>query len=309
MNMREALPGSGIEAKTAGLRARIEQRLAELTPGDPAPAKLADAMRYCLLAPGKRARAILAILTTVHCGGTVEDGLTGACALEMVHASSLILDDLPVMDDASLRRGKPTCHLVYGQATAMLAAISLMNRAFAIASSDSRLPSDRRVEVVGVLAKAIGTDGLAGGQEGDLHGTALEGACAVEWIHARKTGALFAAATEIGAVAAGALNRRRAFAEFGLKLGLAFQAYDDLLDARATVAMIGKDTGHDGQKATLVSLLGFEGALAQADGQMRAALACVPDLDTGERGLAHFVAGLTAQMRTPLGSSLKPAAV
>jgi geranylgeranyl diphosphate synthase, type II len=306
MSVRESTPETSVERRLAALQARIEQRLAVLTPGEPAPAKLGEAMRYSLLAPAKRARALLTILTAIHCGGTVEDALDGACALEMVHASSLILDDLPAMDDASLRRGKAACHRVYGEATALLAAITLMNRAFRISADDTQLPPDRRVQVVAILAKSIGSDGLTGGQEGDLNGTALDGIAAVEWIHARKTGALFAAATEIGAVAAGATNRRTAMADFGMKLGLAFQAYDDLLDARAASAAIGKDTARDGAKTTLVGLLGFDAALCRADGQMQAALACVPDLDRGERWLAHYVGGLTALMRTPLGLGAHP---
>jgi geranylgeranyl diphosphate synthase, type II len=301
MNVRDSTPETGIVARLASVRARVEQHLAELTPGEPSPARLADAMRYSLLAPAKRARAILAILTAVHCGGNEDDALRGACALEMIHASSLILDDLPAMDDARLRRGKATCHRVFGEATAVLAAIALMNRAFAIAAGDPRLPPGRRVLVVEILARSIGTDGLTGGQEGDLHGTGMSGPAGVEWVHARKTGALFAAAAEIGAVAAGTVERRAAMSTFGMNLGLAFQAYDDLLDARAVSTKVGKDTGRDGKKATLVGLLGFDRALASADVQMRAALACLPDLDSGEPQLAHYVAELTAQLRVPLG--------
>jgi geranylgeranyl diphosphate synthase, type II len=301
MSARFSTTETGIEARLDALRTRIEDKLAEATPGEPSPDRLAAAMRYCLLAPAKRARPLLAILTALHCGGSEEHALTSACALEMIHASSLILDDLPAMDDAGLRRGRATCHRVYGEATAVLAAIALMNRAFAVVSDDARLPTDRRVQVVEILSRSIGTDGLTGGQEADLHGTDIAGAAAVEWIHARKTGALFAAATEIGAAVAGASDRRAAMHAFGMKLGLAFQAYDDLLDARAASGSVGKDTGRDGQKATLVGLLGFDGALANADAQMRSALACVTDLDQGERWLAHYVAGLTAQLRAPLG--------
>jgi geranylgeranyl diphosphate synthase, type II len=307
MNVRESMSGTGFAAKLDALRAIIDVRLSEITPGAPSLPRLTDAMRYSLLAPAKRARAVLTLLSAVHCGGTMEDALSGACALEMVHASSLILDDLPAMDDAALRRGKATCHRVYGEATAVLAAIALMNRGYDVVANDQLLPPDRRVRIVGILTRAIGTDGLTGGQEGDLHGSGVEGAGGVEWIHARKTGALFAAATEIGAVAAGALDRQAAMHAFGMKLGTAFQAYDDLLDARAVEAAVGKDTGRDTGKATLVGLLGFDAALADADAQMQAARACVPDLETGERWLAHYIEGLTAQMRAPLGMAPLPA--
>ncbi len=294
-------PDPGFEAKLATLRALVECRLDALTPGGPAPRRLADAMRHSLLAPAKRARAILTILTAGHFGGGAHDALDAACALEMVHASSLILDDLPAMDDAALRRGLPTCHRAFGEATAVLAAIALMNRGFGVISDDASLPPDRRVQAVSILARSIGTDGLTGGQEGDLHGIELTGADGVTWIHARKTGALFAAATEIGAVVAGRRDRRAAMQAFGMNLGLAFQGYDDLLDVSAASTVVGKDTGRDGDKATLVKLIGFEAALAQADAQMQAALSHVPDLAAGDGMLVGYVAGLTALMRGPLG--------
>ena len=298
-------PDPGFEAKLATVRALVERRLDAITPGEPAPRQLTDAMRHSLLAPAKRARAILTILSAVHFDGAVNDALDAACALEMVHASSLILDDLPAMDDAALRRGLPTCHRAFGEATAVLAAIALMNRGFGVVSDDASLPPDRRVQVVSILARSIGTDGLTGGQEGDLHGIELTGTDGVAWIHARKTGALFAAATEIGAVIAGRIDQRAAMHAFGMNLGLAFQGYDDLLDARAASGVVGKDTGRDGDKATLVKLIGFDSALAQADAQMEAALAQVPDLATGNGMLAAYVAGLTAVMRGPLGLPAK----
>ena len=201
---------NGQQVRIGALREAIERRLDVLTPGEPATAKLADAMRYSLLAPAKRARALLTLLTATHCGGDTDHALDAACAVEMVHASSLILDDLPAMDDATLRRGKPTCHRAYGEATAVLAAIALMNRSYGVVATDERLPPASRTRIVASLAQSIGTDGLCGGQEGDLHGTASTGVAAVDWIHARKTGALFAAAAEIGAIAAGSPNRSSA---------------------------------------------------------------------------------------------------
>ncbi len=300
MNLRFSAHDPGFEARLTGLRAGVERHLDAVTPGEASPQNLADAMRYCLLAPAKRARALLTILSAVHCGAGEDDALNAASALEMVHASSLILDDLPAMDDAALRRGRETCHRVYGEATAVLAAIALMNRAFGLVAEDEELPPDRRVQVIAILARSIGTDGLTGGQEGDLHGVGITGAAGVEWIHARKTGALFAAATEIGAVVAGSSEHRTAMHAFGMNLGLAFQAYDDLLDARAASASVGKDTGRDGSKATLVKLEGFDAALSQADRQMQEALRCAPNLATGEGLLARYVTGLTAMMRGQL---------
>jgi geranylgeranyl diphosphate synthase, type II len=153
----------------ASLRQHTEQRLGDLTPGGPAPARLGDAMRYSLLAPAKRARAVLTQLTAMHWGAEPDRALSGAVALEMVHASSLILDDLPSMDNATLRRGRATCHRVYGEDTSILAAIALMNRAFEVVATDATLDSAVRVRIVAILARSIGPDGLSGGQEGDLH--------------------------------------------------------------------------------------------------------------------------------------------
>jgi geranylgeranyl diphosphate synthase, type II len=281
------------------LRLQTELRLAALTPGGPAPARLAEAMRYSLLAPAKRARAVLAQLTAMHLGAAPAHAMSAAIALEMVHASSLILDDLPSMDDATLRRGRATCHRVYGDATAILAAVALMNRAFEVVAADDTLAPTARVAIVAKLASSIGPDGLTGGQEGDLHGDAAAAdVAAVEWIHARKTGALFAAAAAMGALVAGASGETvKQMEEFGMRLGLAFQAYDDLLDVSAAAETVGKDVARDGQKATLVRLLGLEPARTAADAQMRAALACVPDLDRQPRLLARYVDALMATLK------------
>lgn len=283
------------------LRQQTELRLSELTPGGPAPARLGDAMRYSLLAPAKRARAVLAQLTALHWGADANRALSGAVALEMVHASSLILDDLPSMDDATLRRGRPTCHRIYGEDTSILAAIALMNRAFEVVATDDTLSAATRVRIVAILARSIGPDGLSGGQEGDLHTDATGATVAtVEWIHARKTGALFAAAAAIGSLVAGADDEKVArMDEFGMRLGLSFQAYDDLLDVSAAADTVGKDVARDGDKATLVRLLGLEGARANADAQMQAALSCIPNLDHPPHYLRRYVDALLAALKTP----------
>lgn len=283
------------------LRRQTEQRLSELTPGGPAPARLGDAMRYSVLAPAKRARAVLTQLTAMHWGADANRALSGAVALEMVHASSLILDDLPSMDDATLRRGRAACHRVYGEDTSILAAIALMNRAFEVVATDDTLDASVRVRIVAILARSIGPDGLSGGQEGDLHTDATGATVAtIEWIHARKTGALFAAATAIGSLVAGADDGNvTRMEEFGMRLGLSFQAYDDLLDVSAAAAAVGKDVSRDGDKATLVRLLGLEGARANADAQMQAALCCIPNLDHSPRYLRRYVDELLAALKTP----------
>jgi geranylgeranyl diphosphate synthase, type II len=304
-----------IQSIIVELQTRTEQHLASVTPGGPAPARLGDAMRYSLLAPAKRVRAVLTQLTAMHWGVAAEQALSGAVALEMVHAASLILDDLPSMDDAALRRGRATCHRKFGENTAILAAIALMNRAFEVVASDPRLDAATRIRVVALLARSIGPDGLTGGQEGDLHADAAAATVhTVEWIHARKTGALFAAATAIGAVCAGAddISAQR-MEDFGMRLGLAFQAYDDLLDVSAAAETVGKDVARDGGKATLVRLLGLSGARANADAQMHAALDCVPNLDQPPRLLARYVEALMVALTAPQatnshGSHLPPTA-
>jgi geranylgeranyl diphosphate synthase, type II len=303
-------PDRTIASLIGELRQQTEQRLADLTPGGPAPARLGDAMRYSLLAPAKRARAVLTQLTAMHWGAPPECALSSAVALEMVHASSLILDDLPSMDDASLRRGRATCHRVYGEDTSILAAIALMNRAFEVVATDHTLAPAIRVRIVAILARSIGPDGLSGGQEGDLHtDTARATVATVEWIHARKTGALFAAATAIGSLVAGADDADVVrMEEFGMRLGLAFQAYDDLLDVSATADAVGKDVARDGDKATLVRLLGLEGARANADAQMQAALACVPNLDAPPRTLGRYVDALMATLKAPRSDGMAAAA-
>jgi geranylgeranyl diphosphate synthase, type II len=283
------------------LRQQTEQSLGEQTPGGPAPARLGDAMRYSLLAPAKRARAVLTQLTAMHWGAPPGLALSSAVALEMVHASSLILDDLPSMDDATMRRGRATCHRVYGEDTSILAAIALMNRAFEVVATDHAIDPAVRIRIVAMLARSIGPDGLSGGQEGDLH-TDVGGAtvATVEWIHARKTGALFAAAAAIGSLVAGADDADVArMEEFGMRLGLAFQAYDDLLDVSAAAEAVGKDVARDGDKATLVRLLGIDGARANADAQMRAALACVPKIDQSPRYIGRYVDALMAALKAP----------
>ena len=302
-----AMTGSIDEIKRA-----VEQRLQGLTPTDDACAgRLTEAMRYSLLAPAKRVRAILTMLAAEHCGAPALDALDAAASLEMVHAASLILDDLPAMDDARLRRGRPTSHLVFGEDIAILAAVALMNLGFQVAALDFRLSADQRTRLSVVLARSIGTGGLTGGQVRDLEGRAKsavpvvagERAVAeVERTHALKTGALFAAAAHAGAIVAGAGDAtERAMVQFGSSLGLAFQAFDDILDAHATAAAIGKDVARDGGKATVVDLLGRGGAETRARAHVAAALAALalPHAD-GQSRLEAYVNGLLDQLTAPL---------
>jgi len=226
-------------------------------------------MEYALTGTGKRVRPVLTLMVAELFGERSSQVLDMACAVEMVHACSLILDDLPSMDDASLRRGRPTTHKVFGESVALLASLALLNRAYALVAESANRLSFRRYsaeDMVHHLAAAIGSDGLIGGQALDLLAKPEEMSLDVlEYIHSHKTGALFMAAGELGAMAAEARRRDlEVIARFAKNLGLAFQIADDLLDVLGDPAETGKDTGKDEGKVTFVKLLGVPGAQALA---------------------------------------------
>lgn len=247
---------------------RVNRRLPELLPPPGArPAPVHEAMHYALTGAGKRVRPVLTLAVADLFGCRSEPVLDLACAVEMVHACSLVLDDLPSMDDAALRRGRPTAHRVFGESVALLAALALLNRAYALVAEASQRLSLRRYtteDMVHHLALAIGSDGLIGGQALDLLARPEEmNLDVLEYIHSHKTGALFMAAGELGAMAADARRRDlEVIARYAKNLGLAFQISDDLLDVLGTPEETGKDTGKDTSKVTFVKLLGIEGAQA-----------------------------------------------
>ncbi|RUT32768.1 polyprenyl synthetase family protein [Arsenicitalea aurantiaca] len=256
------------------LREAIDRRLGELVPSaEQRPQSLNGAIRHALLAPSKRVRPVLAYLVAAPDEASHAAVLDAACALEMVHTASLILDDLPCMDDAALRRQRPTTHVAFGEATAILAAIALMNCAYGILADIDALPAETRSRLSAIMARAIGCEGLVAGQELDLNFRDGLDRDAVEDVNWLKTGVLFVASAEFGAVIAGLGPRETAaIGRYARHLGLAFQTADDLLDQTAAAADIGKDVGKDGGKPTLVSMLGverarlsFEEHLAQAD--------------------------------------------
>ncbi len=229
---------SRIESDLLRIRSRVDQRLGELiAPETAPPQRLHSAIRHSVLAPGKRVRPAVALMATTHLGGDEDIALDPACAIEMVHTASLILDDLPSMDDATMRRGRPANHTVFGEDTATLAAFALLNRAYEVVAGTENASESQRVEMVKVLAASIGCDGLIAGQESDLH-TGTDQQCThLLRMHEQKTGALFIAAAVIGARLAGLggdeLESVRSFAR---NFGLAFQVRDDLLDATGTQA-------------------------------------------------------------------------
>jgi geranylgeranyl diphosphate synthase, type II len=256
--------------RLAAWAGQVDRRLPDLLPPPGArPEPVHQAMHYALTGAGKRVRPVLTLAVADLWGARSEPVLDLACAVEMVHACSLVLDDLPAMDDAALRRGRPTVHRVFGESVALLAALALLNRAYALVAEAAHRLSPRRYtaeDVVHHLAAAIGSDGLIGGQALDLLSRPEETDLGVlEYIHSHKTGALFMAAGELGAMAADARRRDlEVIARFAKNLGLAFQISDDLLDVLGTPEETGKDTGKDANKITFVKLLGVAGAQALA---------------------------------------------
>jgi geranylgeranyl diphosphate synthase, type II len=226
--------------------------------------RLREAMEYSLLSPGKRVRPVL-VLAAAHAAGVDPSPLVRlACAIEMIHAYSLVHDDLPAMDDDDLRRGRPTNHKVFGEAVAILAGDGLLTEAFVVlsGSAPATVPADRRLAAIRELAVAAGAEGMVGGQTADIlaEGTAID-LPRVEGIHRRKTGALLRAAVRIGGILAGADDVSLAkLSTYGDAIGLAFQVADDILDETGNIA--GKTGQRDRElgKATYPAALGLDGA-------------------------------------------------
>ena len=233
-------------------------------------ARVYEAMRYAALAPGKRLRPFLVLASSHLFGVSSRSALQAAVAIEMVHTYSLIHDDLPAMDDSDLRRGRPTCHKAFDDATAILAGDGLLTMAFEVlADPDTHGDAVVRAELVSALAKAAGPAGMVGGQMIDLlaeHDATLD-IGAITRLQRLKTGALIAFSCEAGAILGkSSLDNRKALVGYAHDLGLAFQIADDLLDAEGTAAETGKSVQRDAEagKATFVSILGLEGARKQA---------------------------------------------
>jgi geranylgeranyl diphosphate synthase type II len=234
------------------LRAAIERRLKLLVPAGAEGDSLVEAARYALLAPGKRLRPLLVMLATAELGGDALDGLDAGCAIEMVHAASLILDDLPAMDDAPWRRGQASTHVVFGEDVAILAGITLLSQASATLAETTRLPAETRCRLVSILARAVGSAGLAAGQYRDLRGTGPSDLGGIVDANHLKTGMLFVAAVEMAAAIAGAAPHRLAGMQvFAAHLGQAFQLLDDLMDGIDPAG-----PAEDAGKATLLALVG-----------------------------------------------------
>jgi geranylgeranyl diphosphate synthase type II len=274
-------------------QAEIGRALETFVPDSPG-SRVVEAMRYTLLAPSKRVRAILAMFAADVCSaGGASRARAAACAIEAIHAASLMLDDLPSMDNAPLRRGRPSAHIAFGEAVTILAAFGLLNAAFASLARSYEPPLAARL--AGIAGDAIGLEGLVAGQAEDVLATdASINFDTLERIHRRKTGALFGAAAVAGGMTAGGNEYElAALSAYAKNLGLAFQIVDDLLDVTGDPAETGKATRTDARKTTFVSFSGVAGA-RQLAGELCdtaiAALAPFGSRATALTELARFVA-------------------
>ena len=294
---------SGFESVWEFRRERTERALSARLPGaaNP-PQRLHQAIRYVCLNGGKRFRAMLVYACGELAGAALAQLDAAAAAVEMIHAYSLVHDDLPAMDDDDLRRGRPTCHIAYDQATAILAGDALQTLAFEILSTDPTLaiPAERRLRMIATVARATGADGMAGGQALDVAAAGaaefVQDCTQLRRIHELKTGALIRAAARLGGLAAAQADEEwlARLDQYAASVGMAFQIVDDILDVAAAGETLGKRGGADRrlQKATYVSVLGVEKARAEADKLCRKAIETAASLGDNTKlleQLAHFV--------------------
>jgi geranylgeranyl diphosphate synthase type II len=279
----------------AARRRTIERALDAVFPAERS--VLRRAVRYSLLAGGKRLRPVLTLAAGELAGARERELLPFACALELVHTYSLVHDDLPAMDDDDVRRGRPTSHKVFGEGTAILVGDALLTEAFGLMAAARRVPAERIVAAVGELARAAGEAGMVGGQALDLAGQGGRATMArVRGIHERKTGALFTAAVRIGGVVGGAPAPLMArLTRYGRALGLAFQVVDDIDDADPHGTGDGR-TDRALDKMTYPALLGLEGARAHAVAARDEALAAVAPLGAKAEPLRAIVKAVVASV-------------
>ena len=286
---------AGFAAWMGSTQARVEAALARALPGmQHAPARLHQAMRYATLEGGKRVRPLLTFASGELVGADERRLEVAAAAVELIHAYSLVHDDMPCMDNDVLRRGKPTVHVEFDEATALLAGDALQTLAFQLLA-EHRLAEDpeQQLEMIKALAAAAGSRGMAGGQAIDLESTGKTlSQTELEFMHVRKTGALISAAVKLGALCAGPCPT--ALEQYGHRVGLAFQVVDDVLDAEASTATLGKTAGKDSKqgKPTYVSAMGAARAKDFAEDLRRgahAALAGIGERAERLRQLADFI--------------------
>ena len=274
------------------LQLLINDRLSALLPKiDSELSMLHAGMSYNLLAPGKRLRPLLTILTAQNFGYHVFSALDVACSIEMIHAASLILDDLPAMDNATVRRGQQTTHRKFGEDIAILSGVGLLNLAFSVLATNKTLSAETRIELIRLLTGAVGFDGLIGGQVMDLHlRSASTNDQQLSRVNAQKTAVLFVAAAEAGALLAGVKNSQLSLVrEFASELGAGFQIADDFLDDIAYSGQTGKDTGKDMDKPTILSKIGKSDASKKMNHHLNAARAHLNKMGGTSQSLAALI--------------------
>ena len=255
---------------------------------------LVDAMRYATLSGGKRIRPLLVCATCTGLGGNLENALAPACAVEFIHAYSLLHDDLPAMDDDELRHGMPSGHVKFGEATAILAGDALLTLAFETLATAPISRTDVRLTAIQLLAEAAGWQGMVGGQVFDLDAEDKQLSLSeLQALHAAKTGALIRVAVQIGALFGDAKVDAETYVlltEFASRMGLAFQIIDDVLDVTQTTEILGKPAGSDvkAKKSTYTSLLGVKQARAQAEDLLEESLALLERAGLGHRLLEEL---------------------
>lgn len=272
----------------------VDQALSRWVVTD-APAGLGEAMRYAVLDGGKRLRPLLVLAAAEAVRGNPDAALRAACAVELIHAYSLVHDDMPCMDNDVLRRGKPTVHVQFGQAQALLAGDALQALAFELlAPQDESIPAAVQARLCGLLARAAGHAGMAGGQAIDLASVGRTlGEGELRRMHRLKTGALLQASVMMGAACGTpAPGAQQALADYGWAVGLAFQVVDDVLDVTADSATLGKTAGKDAaqDKPTYVSVLGLERSRAHARELLEEALAALARSGLGDTRALHALA-------------------
>ncbi|MEK4080724.1 polyprenyl synthetase family protein [Solibacillus sp. FSL K6-1126] len=271
---------------------QLETTMYELVESIKSPAHLKESMLYSLKAGGKRIRPLFVVAVCEMYNQSLETSYTVGSAVEMIHTYSLIHDDLPSMDDDELRRGKPTNHVVYGEALATLAGDALNTLAFGVIARLNNLSAEKRIELVNLLSVASGAEGMVGGQVLDMDGEKrLLNLQELETVHVNKTGALLRFSIEAGAVLANAsISDREALVEYAHHIGLAFQIQDDILDIEGTSEQLGKTAGKDvaSDKSTYPALLTLDGAKQKLDEHYELAIEALQKIDIDTTLLRQF---------------------
>ena len=290
-----------ITKRALEIKAQVDDALTRHLECLPGPGPLRGAMGHAVLGPAKRVRSVLVVLTGEAFGVAEPTLIQAATAVEMVHAASLVLDDLPAMDDATERRGAPPTHVQFGEATAILTAISLLNEGYRVLATLEGVPARAAADATREMAEAVGVAGLASGQWRDLNPMPEADAATIAETHAGKTGALFGAALAIPAAMAGqSLEQVAKFRAAGIEIGTAFQGYDDLLDRYANRAVIGKDTSADENRRTVADVMDREVALDWCEAHLRRSIEALAAMGLSNGAAVAYIESLAAALSAPL---------